>query len=132
MLVEVPVGYAVDGGNDARLRSEQRLHLLDHAGDGMRLQADDDVILRSELGGIIGAARMHHALLFADQQLQSVGAHRGQVGAACNKADVDARARELHTEIAADRTGAVNTDFHVIFRRQAVDSSSARDTQPAG
>ena len=113
MLVEIPIGNSVDRGDDAGVRPEQRLHLLDHAGDRMRLQADDDEILRPELGGIVGAARMHHALLIADQQFEPVGAHGGEMGAARHQADVDACARELHTEIAADRTGAVNADFHV-------------------
>ena len=117
MLVEVPVGDAVHGGDDAGVRAEQRLHLLEHAGDRMRLQADDDEILRPEFGRVVGAARMHHALFVADQQLEPVGAHRGQMRAARHQADVDARARELHTEIAADRAGAVDTDFHGIFRK---------------
>ena len=112
MLVEVPVGDSVDRGDDAGVRPEQRLHLLDHAGDGMRLQADDDEILRAELGRIVGAARMHHVLLVADQELESVGAHRGEMRAARHQADVDACARELHAEISADRAGAVDTDFH--------------------
>ena len=71
VLVEIPVGNAIDRGDDARSRLEQRLHRLDHAGDGMRLQADDDEILRPKLGGIVGAARLHHALFIADQQLES-------------------------------------------------------------
>ena len=83
----------------------------------MRLQADDDEVLRSEFGRIVGAARMHHALLVTDQELEPVGAHRGEMRAARHQADIDARARELHTEIAADRTGAVDTDFHGIFRK---------------
>jgi hypothetical protein len=37
------------------------------AGDGMGLQANDDEILRPKLGGIVGAARPHHALFIADQ-----------------------------------------------------------------
>ena len=78
----------------------------------MRLQADDDEILRAEFGGIVGAARMHHALLVADQELQPVGAHGGEMRAARHQADIGARARELHAEIAADRAGAVDTDFH--------------------
>ena len=65
-----------------------------------------------ELGRIVGAARMHHALLVADQELQPVVAHGGEMRAARHQADIDACARELHAEIAADRAGAVNADFH--------------------
>ena len=71
--------------------------------------------------GIVGAARMHHALLVADQKLEPVGAHGGEMRAARHQADIDARARELHTEIAADRAGAVDTDFHGIFRQAGDD-----------
>src|ERR1700682_1911156 len=69
VLVEVPVGNAIDRGDDARARSEQRLHRFDHAGDGMRLQADDDKILRPEFGGIGGAEGMVHMLPHPDQKL---------------------------------------------------------------
>ena len=66
----------------------------------------------AEFGGIVGAARMHHVLLVADQKLQPVGAHGGEMRAARHQADVGACARELHTEISADRAGAVDADFH--------------------
>ena len=131
MPVEIPVGNAVDRGDDAGVRSEQRLHLLEHAGDGMRLQADDDVILRPEFGGIVGAARMHHALFVADQELEPVGAHRGEMGAARHQADIDARARKLHTEIAADRAGAVDADFHGVFRKSQWVTIPASEQAPA-
>ena len=112
VLVEVPVGNAIDRGDDARVRPEQRLHRFDHAGDGMRLQADDDEILRPEFGWIVGAARMHHVLLVADQKLEAVGAHGGEMRAARHQADIGAGPRELHSEITTDCAGAVNTDFH--------------------
>ncbi len=78
----------------------------------MRLQADDDEILRAEFTGIIGAARPHHMGLIADQQCEPVVAHRRQMRAARHQADVGARARQLHTDISADRAGAVDADFH--------------------
>ena len=81
----------------------------------MRLQADDDDILRAKFGGIVGAARMDHAFFLADQELQSVGAHRGKMRAARDQADISAGARELNPKIAADRAGAVNTDFHETY-----------------
>ncbi len=81
----------------------------------MRLQHDDDVVLYAELGRIIGAARMDDVLLFADEQRQAALAHRGQVSAARDQADIGASARKLHAEISADRAGAVDADFHEIL-----------------
>jgi hypothetical protein len=78
----------------------------------MRLQANDDKILRPKLGGIVGAARPHHAFLIADQQFESVRAHRREMGPARDQTDVGARARQLDPEISTDRAGAVDADFH--------------------
>ena len=66
----------------------------------------------AEFGWIVGAARMHHVLLVADQKLEPVGAHGGEMRAARHQADIGAGPRELHSEITADRAGAVNADFH--------------------
>jgi hypothetical protein len=74
-------------------------------------QIDHD-ILRTKLCRSVGATRVDHALLVADLQPQSASAHGGEVGAAGNEADVGARAREFDTEIATDRAGAVDADFH--------------------
>src|ERR1700722_3700363 len=117
MLVEIPIGNSIDRGDDARMRPEQWLHRLDHAGDGMGLQADDNEILMPEFGGVVGAAWMHHAFFITDQQFQSVSLHGGEVCPPCHQADVGACARELYSEISADRTGAVDTDFHGVLRR---------------
>ena len=116
--VEIPIGNPVDRGDDAGSRAEQRRHRLDRAGDGMRLQADDHEILRPEFGGVVGAARPHHAFFVIDQQFQSVGAHRGEMGAARDQADIGAGAHQLHSEISADRAGAVDADFHEISRTE--------------
>jgi hypothetical protein len=110
------------------LRPEQRLHRFDHAGDGMRLQTNDHKILRAKLGGIVGAARLHHVLLIADQQFQPALAHRRQMRAARHQADVGACARELNPEISADRAGAVDADFHEILGTSEILN---RDHRPA-
>src|SRR6266403_903968 len=112
VLMEIPIGNSIDRGDEARLRSEQRLHRLDYAGDGMRLQANDHKILRPKFSGIVGATRLHHAFFVADQQSKSALAHRGKMRAARDEADVGACARELHAEISTDRAGAVDTDLH--------------------
>jgi len=59
---------------------------------------------------------MHDALFIANQQFEAIGAHRGEVRATCDEADIGSRTRQLHTEIAADRTGAVDTDFHAVLQ----------------
>lgn len=115
VLVEIPVGNAVHRGHNAGFLGKQRLHRIDDAGDGMRLQADDDEVLRAKFGGVVGAARTRHTFFVADQKLQSIRLHRGKMGAARDQADVGARARELNPEITADRTGAVNADFHETY-----------------
>src|SRR3954453_21327342 len=43
-----------------------------------------------------------------------------------HQAHVRAGARQLHAEIAADRAGAVNADFHGLFREDENENSSAR------
>ncbi|MEY9261681.1 hypothetical protein ABIF23_001076 [Bradyrhizobium elkanii] len=115
MLVEIPIGNAVDGGDDAGPIAQQRSHRLDDAGDRMRLEANDDVILLAEFGGAVGTTRMHDALLVADQELQAVLPHCGEMRAACDQADIGASAHQFDTEIAADRTGAVDADSHEIL-----------------
>src|ERR1700722_10240827 len=130
MLVEIPIGNSIDRGDDAGVRPEQWLHRLDHAGDGMGLQADDNEILMSEFGGVIGAARMHHTFFITNQQFEPVGAHGGEMCPPCHEADVGACARELYSEISADRTGAVDTDFHGVLRRLVTENAS-RPHSPA-
>src|SRR3569832_1757943 len=113
VLVEVPIGNAVDRRDDAGVRPDQGLHRIDRTGDGMCLQTDDDEVLRAKFGRGIGAARTNHALLIGDLKLQPIGAHRRQVRAAGDQTDVGAGTHELDPEIAAERTGAVNANLHV-------------------
>ena len=63
-----------------------------------------------EFGGVIGAARLHHALFVADQQFEPMSAHGGEMRPPRDEADIGARARELYPEISADCTGAADTD----------------------
>src|SRR3984893_17459877 len=93
----------------------------------MRLQANDDEILRSQFGGVVGAAGMHDALFITNQQFEAVGTHRGQVSAARDQADIGSRERQLHAEIAADRAGAVDTDFHAVLQDGWPETASFMD-----
>src|ERR1700694_6323357 len=90
----------------------------------MRLQANNHEIRRPELGGIVGAARPNHAFFIADQQFEAALAHRGETRSTRDEADVGACAHQLHPEISADRAGAVDTDFHDIFRSRVAGISA--------
>jgi hypothetical protein len=65
--VEIPIGNAFHGSNDPRAWPEQRPHLVKHEGNRMCFKADDDEILRPELDGVVGAARLHHVGFLAEQ-----------------------------------------------------------------
>jgi hypothetical protein len=84
----------------------------------MRLEADDHDILHPEFGRIVCAARRNRALLAADLQCQPVDPHGGEVSAARHETDIGACARQLDTEVTADRPGAIDADFHRIFRNR--------------
>jgi hypothetical protein len=73
-------------------------------------------ILRTKLGGIVGAARPHHVRLIADAQHETIGAHGRKMSAARDEADVNRRACQLHAEVAANRASAVDADLHGILR----------------
>jgi hypothetical protein len=49
-------------------------------------------------------------------QFQCVSPHGGEMRPSRDEADVGACACELYSEISADRTGAVDTDFHGVLR----------------
>src|ERR1700757_5443012 len=127
VLVEIPIGNAVDGGNDARVRTQRGLHPIDDAGDGMGLEADDQVVLLAEFSRIVGAARVHDAFLAADQQLQSILPHGGEVRAARDQTDVGARTHKFNSEITTDCTSAVNADLHDLL---ATDVKNRRERPP--
>jgi uncharacterized RmlC-like cupin family protein len=46
--MEVPPGQAVDCRHDDRARGHQRLHARQHRRDRVRLQSDDDQVLRAK------------------------------------------------------------------------------------
>ena len=90
----------------------------------MRFEADDDEILRWKFPRIVGAARMNHVLLVADQEFQAVCAHRGKMSSSRHETDICARAGKLDPEISADRTGAVNTDLQETAFLKLVEKSA--------
>ena len=79
------------------------------------LQSDDHAVLHPEFGGIVRAGRMRDDLLVAFQEPHAVLAHRLEVRAARDEADVRAGLRKLDAQIAADRAGAEDADLHCAF-----------------
>src|SRR5258708_19034534 len=59
VLIEVPVGNPVNRGDNSRMRTQQRLDGFDDTGDRMRLQANDDKILRPQLSGVVSTTGVH-------------------------------------------------------------------------
>ncbi len=112
VLVEIPVRQTVDRGDDGRVGAEQRRNQIDDGGNRMRLQRDDDDILRPELCGIIRAAHFDGMFLAVDAQLHAVRLHRREMRSARHETHVRTGSRELRAHIAADRTGALHADLH--------------------
>ena len=91
---------------------EQRREARDDGRHRMRLEGQDHVVLRAELGGVLDRGdRQGGARLRLDQR-QAVRAHRGEVGAAGDQADVCAGLGELAPEVAPDRAGPEDADAH--------------------
>ena len=82
----------------------------------MRLERNDDVVLRTELGRIVGASHMRNLLRAFDLQPDAVSAHRGEMRAARHEAHVGAGLREADAEKAADRARPENRHLHAATR----------------
>ncbi len=78
----------------------------------MRLERNHHVILRSKLFRIVGAADHDGVLLAIDLQAHTVRLHRRQMGPACDETNIRSDSCQLRTHVTADRTGAVNANFH--------------------
>ena len=93
----------------------------------MGLQRDDDIVLRTEFGGIVGAVQMLDALLAVDEELEAVLLHRFEMGAARDQAHFGPGTRKLHAHIAADGSCTVDADFHYsLLVRHIVSRTSLR------
>ena len=107
LLVKVPPGYAVLRRDDRRIGTEQGRHLVGDGCRGMRLQGDDDKVLRAGLGGVVGTGHLGDALLAVDEKLQTVRLHRRQMRPARDAGDVGSiAARQFYRHVTADRAGA--------------------------
>ena len=112
MPVKIPVWHAIHGGHHAGVIGQQRLHLADGRAELVRLQPDDDEILRAKLGGIVGAGRTHDDFLVVLQQAKAVAPHRFEMRAARDQADIDPGLSELGTDVSTSRSGAEDAYLH--------------------
>ena len=112
-LVEVPPGDAVGGRDHGRLRSEQRLQAFADSGHRVRLERDNDGILRAELRRIVGRPNLRPALLTAGAHAHAIGLHRREMRPARDQRDLRAAQRKLESKIGADGPGADDADLHV-------------------
>ena len=78
----------------------------------MRLQRDDDGILRAELGGVVGCADLGPALLAAGAHADAAGLHRREMRPARDQRDLRPALCKLQPEVGADRARADDADFH--------------------
>ena len=96
---------------------QQVMQILHDGRDLMRLHAEDHDILRSGLGQARGRldARRDAVGAVGHPEPHAARPDRLQVRAARDERDVLARQRELDADVAADRTGADDAEFHRRF-----------------
>jgi hypothetical protein len=112
--MEVPIGDAIAGGDDASRRPEQRQHGIDRLIDRVRLEPDNDVILLTELGRIIGAAKVRDMLSPVVLQTQASGAYGLEMSASGDQADVSPGAGKAYAEKTPDRAGTEDANLHFL------------------
>src|SRR5205085_248376 len=78
----------------------------------MRLDAQDDVVLRSRLARVVSAMRTHDVRLAFADQLQAALAHGGEMRPARDEGHVVAGERELRAHEPADRSRSEDADLH--------------------
>src|SRR5690348_6048110 len=110
--VEVPVRQSVAGRDHTGAIAQQRPHRFDRLRDLMRLERDDDVVLRAQCLRIVGAARMDDVLVPIDAQAQPIIAYRHEMLAAGDDAHFEiGYARQLGSDEASDRACAKHANL---------------------
>ena len=110
--VEIPVGDAVDGGDQGGVGGHHGGDGGGGGGEGVGFEGDDDVVLDSRLGSGGDAARVDGDGLAVAVQGDATGLHGGEVGAAGDEGDIGTGLGEADTDHAADGAGAEDCDFH--------------------
>ena len=127
-LVEEPVGRAGRRRNECRVRPEQRHDAVERRQILMRLEGDDDVVLRAELRRVVGRRHADREILARRYETQAVPADRRQMRTAGDQAHLDAlHPRKMRADDSADRAGAVDADLHGrTVREEAAREQAAR------
>ena len=109
-LVEIPPGQAVDGRHDSCVGAQQRHQVVEDHRDGMRLDGEDHIILRAEIGRPVACRKAVAGYLAVLLESQSVRPDGFQMRAAGDKAYLGACLVQGCADIAADGAGAEYTD----------------------
>jgi hypothetical protein len=109
---EVPPGDAVGDEGDRRLGPEERGDGAGDAGQGRHLGADDDGILRAELGRVGGGLRAAFDGIVGQADGEAPLADGGQLRTAGDDRDLGPALGEPPGEVPADGAGPVDADPH--------------------
>src|SRR5439155_26303422 len=112
-LVEVPPGNAVDRRYQDRPFAQEVLDGGRGRGQGVRLDGDDYEVLRPQLAGVVGVARVSDQRLPFASEREAVGPHRREVGPPGDAAHLRRPGGgELGRQVSADGPGAEDGDLH--------------------
>ena len=113
-LVEIPPGNAVHRGRHRCIRAEQRLHRIHDTRRLIGFQRHNHAILRSQGGRVACHAGMGNEFLVPRDEPETVHAHRFQMSAAGDEADIMALPAHHRAQMPAYRARAIYRDFHVL------------------
>jgi len=114
VVVEIPPRNAVLHGDDHGVRTDDTVHLARHLFQVVRLQGQDDEVMRAQFGDVVcglgDLGDVFGAVL--PDQLEPVLLDRFQVRPLVDDADFVSGQRQLGAHEAANGPGADHTDFH--------------------
>src|SRR5439155_22432376 len=111
-LVEIPPRQAVDRRDHHRVRGDERLQAGQHRRDRMRLEEDEDRVLRPEIGGLRRVAQRMDLGLASGNQGQSPSADRLEMSAAGDERHLVPGLRKPRSDYTAHRAGADDANPH--------------------
>ena len=125
---------AVLKGDDGGFLADHGLDLLAGAFDVPQLHAEQHDVDLAHRRGIVGGLGRHHVRLAAAAlDLEPPALHGGQVRAASDEGDIDARRGERRAIAAADAAGSDNCNPHeTLLDRTLDDAGYQQATAPAG
>src|SRR6266496_1142716 len=111
-LEEIPPGQAVDRRNDHSVGADERFEPRHHSGDRMGLEADEDRVLRAEIGRIVRCGNGKDRAVSVREERKPVSAQRLEMGAAGDEAHLVPCPREPCSDEPAYGAGADDADPH--------------------